>query len=107
MSSSESEEVLIDDDQSYEPLLNLTEPYAPTVNWSLLEDFVPQSIPAWHSSSHEKTRDVVRQQISFFILQVSEWFENLHEVSCKLDQRLYHMATCLEEYSDPLKLVEK
>jgi hypothetical protein len=77
------------------------------VGWSFLKEFQPKTIPAWHSSSHDKIRENVRQNVLYLILQSSEWSENLHEVSCILEHRLYFMAASLEEYFDPLTLVKK
>lgn len=82
------------------------------VTCKLLEEFQPESIPAWHSLFDELQRDIMRENIFKLILQrrtnpPPEWVQNLEEVVRRLEERLYYSASSLEEYQNTRTLVAR
>lgn len=82
------------------------------VTYALMKEYIPDIVPNWHSASHIRFRENIRQHISQLILQrrpnsTGEWLEKLIEVSHKVEERLYYNASSFEDYLDLDTLVER
>lgn len=95
-----------------ENMIPITAPVVVAVSAAIMKDLPPHLKCPWHSSSHLRTRETMKQCILHLIRQrksnpCAEWLEIVPDVCAKVEQRLYFAASDFEEYNNPHTLLDR
>ena len=97
---------------SLQNVIPVSAPVVISVTQSLMKDLPSHFRQDWHSSSHSRTRDTMKQCILHLIHQRKaypppEWLHALPDVCGRVEEHLYHMASDFEEYNNPHSLLDR